>query len=178
MTNWIDLQVIGRTIPESEVDDQAYDLGCASEVLGIVLYEIVCLNETQQRPIQRELGVNVDLAVDWLKLFAGERLGDDSAPYWQCPLEAAEKLRRLAGIFESRGLAAQHLWQLSWEGVFSDLMPRAMALCVDTDEPSPGCPSGDWACHLASSLRANAALMDALAQQGESEVLLTFAPFL
>lgn len=177
MTNWIELEVMGRVTATEELRRLAYRLNCNSEVLGIVLYELRCLDDDQQAPIRTELGVDIDLATEWLKLYVDEELDGGSAPYWQTHFEAGAKLRALAELFERRGAAAHHLWRLSLEGVFGELMPRAIALCVDTDRPSPGCSSGDWACHLAYCLSANAKLMDALAQQGETEILLTFAPF-
>ena len=178
MTNWIEVDVVARIVPEDEVTRLSRELRCSSEVLGVVLYELGCLDDNQQEPIRKELGVDIDLAIKWLKLYVNEEFDGDSAPFWQSPTEAAAKLRALAGIFETRGPAAHHLWQLSLEGVFGGLMPRAVRLRIDTDRPSPGCSSGDWACHLAYCLKANAGLMDALTRQGETEVLLTFAPFM
>jgi hypothetical protein len=177
VTNWIELEVQGQVISEEEISRQLGEQDAHSEVLGIVLYELGCLDEEQQRPLRHELGIDSDLTTTWLRLYVNEEMDGSAEPFWQAPSDAASKLQALAKLFDQRTEAAQYLWRLSLNGIFDNLMPRALEMRVETDRPSPGCASGDWACHLAYCLRATAEVVEGLSRQGETAVLLTFAPF-
>lgn len=177
MTNWITLEVFGRRTSTEEINRQLIEQKTASYVLGIVLYELGCLTENEELPIRRELGADSEVASKWLKLYVDEEMDGSAEPFWQTPTEAAKKLRALANLFYYRTEGAQYLWRKAVEGIFDNLMPRAIALDVDTDRPSPGCSSGDWACHLAHCLRATAEVLEDLERKGETGVLLNFAPF-
>ena len=178
MTNWITIEVLGRMTPTDEITRQRIKQEATSHILGIVLYELGCLTEDEELPIRRELGVGNDVARKWLKLYVDEEMDGSAEAFWQTPSDAASKLKALANLFHHRTEAAQWLWRrATLEGIFDNLVPRALAMDVDTDRPSPGCSSGDWACHLAYCLRATAEVLEGLERKGETGVLLSFAPF-
>jgi len=184
MTNWVELQLMTRHHAESEIERRAYEKRLLSTCFGLLMWHIKCLRGEACRLQRTELGIQTEDFGEWLGLFFVDytddfaEIAEVAKDWWQPPGEAARKFRTLAVLFERRGPAAEALWR----GIFedegtSDLAERAAHSCVHTDCPSPGCASGDWACHFLHCCKGYAELLDELASEGEDGVLLTFYPF-
>lgn len=182
MTNWVTTRVFARTVNDEEIEQRVVEIDGGSELSAIALYELGCMDEEAQAPLKNEL--NLDRRVDdWLGVCAEEEAIDadddeilEIEGFWQDPREAARKFKALSEVFARKSAGAQRWWAASENGIFERLFKSALDGRVH-DSPSPGCASGDGLCHLAYCFAKTAEALEAVAESGDEEVLITFHPF-